>query len=75
MQALQVALVISKGDVPFGLNRIELGALVGLPELREAVGHRLRVIELVSTSTMDLQPFRDFLHDCRRRNSHAASFR
>jgi hypothetical protein len=65
MQRLKVALIVSKVDLSFGVNRTELGALVGLPELQVELGNQLTVIELSSTSPESLKQVYEFLRECR----------
>lgn len=61
-----MALVVSKVDLSFGVNRTELGALVGLPELQVELGNQLTVIELSSTSPESLKQVYEFLRECRQ---------
>ena len=67
MQQLPIALVIAKVDVPHSLTSLEIGVLLGLPELREQVGERLTVVQLSAVSSESLSQVRDFLKQCAQR--------
>ena len=64
VQAMNVALVISKADLPGALARSDIDWLCGLPELEVELGEQLAVIELAGGDAAALQRVAGFLERC-----------
>lgn len=64
VQAMRVALVITKVDLPGALTRKDLSWLCGLPELEVELGEQLAVIELASGDAAALRHVAAFLEAC-----------